>query len=80
MKVIGTSAPQVFMRKVSGPEKQVPQRTEEFTIKMGDIVHKMGYQVPETFFWLNILLAANVAEPAMNGGTAVEADLFFSFG
>ena len=38
---------------------------------MGNIIHKMRYQVPEAFFWLNIFLATNLAKTALNNGPAV---------
>jgi hypothetical protein len=47
---------------------------------MGNIVHEMCDQVPETFFRLNVLLAADMAKPAMNRCLAIQTNLFLSFG
>lgn len=46
---------------------------------MGNIIGKMGNQLPETLFGFNILLATNMAEPALYNGSAVQAVFFFSF-
>jgi hypothetical protein len=59
------------VRQVTRFEQEVFQRTEEFSIKMGDIIHKMGKQMPEAFFGLNIFLATYMAKPAFYNGSAV---------
>lgn len=38
---------------------------------MGNIIHKMGYQVPKTIFWLYIFLTTYLAKPAFYNGSAV---------
>lgn len=38
---------------------------------MGNIIHKMGYQVPKTLFWFNIFLATYLAKSAFYDGPAV---------
>ena len=47
---------------------------------MGNVVKKMGDHMPEGFFWLHILLAANMAVFPLYGCAAVQAILFFSLG
>jgi hypothetical protein len=59
------------MRKKAGFEKQVFQSAEKLAIEMRDIIHKMRYEMPETFFGFNIFLPANMAEPSINGRAAV---------
>ena len=38
---------------------------------MSNIVCKMCYQVPKAFLWLNIFLATDMAESAVDRGLAV---------
>ena len=59
------------MRQKPGSEQQVFEGTEELTVKMSDIVHEMGNQVPETLFGLNILLATDMTKPALYGSSAI---------
>lgn len=47
---------------------------------MGDVIKKMGNHVPEGFFRLRILLAANMAVFPLHDGATVQAILFFSLG
>jgi len=47
---------------------------------MGNVVEEMSDHVPEGFFWLDILLPANMAIPSQYGSAAVQAILFFSLG
>ena len=47
---------------------------------MGNVVKEMGDHMPEAFFWLHILLPANMAIPSMHRSAAVQAILFFSLG
>ena len=44
---------------------------------MSDIVKKMRDHMPKGFFWLQVLLAANMTIPALDDGAAVQAILFF---
>jgi hypothetical protein len=77
---IGHPAPEhVFFGQKPRFSYQVFDRTKEFTVKMGDIIEKMLYQVPDSLLGLQVLLAADMAIPAVQFGLAVEADLFFSF-
>lgn len=40
---------------------------------MGNVLKKMRYQVPYRFFWLHILLPADMAVPAMHLCITVKA-------
>ena len=44
------------------------------------IIEKMKYQGAKSFPWHDIFLAADVAEPPYNGGTAIQTVLFLAFG
>jgi hypothetical protein len=61
-----------FGKKVFNGHKKLP-------VKMGDIREKMGYQVPNGLFWLDIFLSAGRAIPARCFGSAVKAYLFRSY-
>ena len=67
------------MRQESGAEQQVFQRAEKLAVEMGNIVHKMCYQVPETLFGLDILLTAYMTIPSLNHGPAVKTVFLLSF-
>jgi len=46
---------------------------------MGNIIKKMRYQVPGSFLGLDILLSANMTEPALCLSITVQAGLISSF-
>ena len=46
---------------------------EKAAVEMRDIIKEMGHHMPERFLWNHVFLAANMAIPAMNDGTAVQA-------
>ena len=39
---------------------------------MGNIIKKMGDHMPKCFLWLGILLAANMAIPALDRSAAIQ--------
>ena len=59
------------MRQKARFEQEVFEGTEELAIKVGDIVHEMRNQVPETLFGLNIFLTTDLAKPALHFGSAI---------
>ena len=46
---------------------------------MSDIIKKMSEEMPETLFWFNILLAANMAIATHYSSSAIQAVLVLSF-
>jgi hypothetical protein len=63
------------MRKKPGSKKQVFQCTEKLTIKMDNIIHKMGYQMPKTVFGLNIFLSTIMTKTAMQSSPTIQTNL-----
>ena len=59
------------MRQKTGFEQQVFEGAEEFAIKMGDIIHKMRNQVPETLFGFYVFLATYMTKSAIDSGSAI---------
>ena len=79
IQVAGPSARHIFPGKKAGFGKQVFNRDKKLAVEMGDIREKMGDQVPDRLFWIDIFLSAGRAIPARGFRSAVKAYLFCSY-
>ena len=46
---------------------------------MGNVIKKMNYEIPETFFWNHIFLSTHMAKATYDSGSAIQAVLFPAF-
>ena len=46
---------------------------------MSDVIEEMSDEMPETFFWFDVLLAANMTIATDHCSAAIQAVLFLSF-
>ena len=53
---------------------------EKAAVKMGNVIKKMSDHVPESFFRLNVFLAAFMAKTSYHSNTAIQAILLLSMG
>ena len=79
MQIVDSFPFYIFLGKKSWFKYKILYRFKKFAVEMSDIIKEMSEHVPESFFWLNILLAADMAKTPLNGRSAVKAVLFFSF-
>lgn len=73
------AAAHIFEGKEAGSPNQVFHRIEEFPVKVRYVVEEVLDEVPNGFFWFEVLLAAFMAVAADDLGLAVQAVLFLSF-
>ena len=79
IQVADPAARHIFPGKKSGFGKQILDGYKKFSVKMGNIRKKVGDQVPNGLFWLDIFLSTDRAIPAVGFSSAVKAYLFRSY-
>ncbi len=79
MQVTRPAALDVFLGQKPGFGDQVFGGTEEFTIKMGNIIKKVAYQAPNSLFWLNIFLSAYVTISSGEFSITVQTNFLVTF-
>jgi hypothetical protein len=80
MQVAGSASLYILRRNKPGFNDQVFHGTEKLTIKVGEIGEEMGYEMPDTFFRLEIFLTANVTIPSNHFCPTIQTVLFFPLG
>jgi hypothetical protein len=80
MQVTGSSTPDVFCRNKPRFNDQVLKSAKELSIEMGEIIKEMGNQMPETFFRLQVFLAANMTITANNFSPTIQTVFFLALG
>ena len=80
MQVTGSASLHVLRRNKPWFNDQVFYGTEKLTVKVGEIVEEMRYEMPDTFFRLKIFLAANVTIPTNHFSPTIQTVLFLSLG
>ena len=79
VKIPYPAAPAILEGHESGPEKQATEGIEEFPVEMKNIINKMLHHPPGGLVTRYVLLAAILAIPACNQGSAVKTVFFKSF-
>ena len=80
MEITLSPARHVFKCQKTGFGYHVLQRTEEFSIKMREIVKEMRDKMPEGFLGMKILLSAILTISSLNFSSAIETVLILSLG
>ena len=78
MKVFSPSTPHIFCRNKTWLYDQVLKRTKELSVKVREIIKKVGNEMPEAFFRFYVLLAANMAITGNYFGPTIQAVLFLA--
>jgi len=76
VEIAGPPADHVLFGQESRLFQQIFDRTKEFPVKMRDIVEKVRYKMPDSFFGFQVFLPADMTIASVEGGLTIEAVFF----